>query len=84
MKEGTLSRRRVEKNVRSLGISNAKCFDFFLFEKQRKNISSLGPDKIFQISGLSTRFSKLEETLSDMVVKNAFYVSGGALCLIFS
>ena len=44
---------------------------FFLFEKQRKNISSFGPDKIFQICGLSTRLSKVEQKLFDAVVKNA-------------
>ena len=56
----------------TFGFSNAKCFDFFLFEKQRKNISSFGPDKIFQICGLSTRVSKVEQKLFDVVVKNAF------------
>ena len=53
------------------GISNAKCFDLFVFEKQRKNISSFGLDKIFQICGLSTRVSKVEQKLFDLVVENA-------------
>ena len=55
----------------AFGISNAKCFDFF-FEKQRKNISSFGPDKIFQICGLSTSVSKVEQKFFDVVVKNSF------------
>ena len=50
------------------GISNAKCFDFFLFEKKRKNISCFGPDKIFQICGLRTRVSNVEQNLFDVVV----------------
>ena len=53
------------------GISNAKCFDFFCLIKKRKNISSFGPDKVFQICGLSTRISKVEQKLFDAVVKNA-------------
>ena len=53
------------------GISNTKCFDFFLFEKQRKNISSFGLDNFFQICGISTRVSKVEQKLFDLVVKNA-------------
>ena len=50
------------------GISNAKCFDFFCLKKKRKNISCFGPDKIFQISGLRTRVSKVEHNLFDVVV----------------
>ena len=59
-------------------------FLIFLFEQKQKNISSFGPGKKLQKCGLSTRVSNLEQKLFDVIARTAFYVSGGALCLVFS
>ena len=43
-----------------------------LFGKSERTSVLLGPDKIFQICGLTTRVSKVEQKLFNVVVKNAF------------